>query len=98
MRRPPSSSWLLMPALLAACANTSGSDAGYLAETTIQSTGGVAATPDGALIFVPAGAVAAGSSVTITIALDTSAQPPDGTNPAGLAYLFGPANAQFLVP
>jgi hypothetical protein len=62
----------------------------------MDSNGGVAATDAGLLIFVPAGAIAQGQTVLLTISPDSSAPQPDNTDAlVGQAYVLGPTGTSF---
>src|SRR5438105_2852305 len=78
--------------VLAACSSSNPPPSGG---GMIGSDGGDVAAGDSASVDIPAGALGASTSITIT---PTSAAAPDATDEVGTVYLFGPEGTQFELP
>jgi hypothetical protein len=90
--------FVLLTAFHVACSKSNGSPSGQGA--AIGSQGGSVGGTDGSGITVPAGAIAAGSSVDVTITADPGAPAPESSQwiVVGPPYLFGPEGQQFQQP
>jgi hypothetical protein len=85
---------------VAACSTSGGGSPSGQNGTSIGPAGGGVTATDGSGVTVPAGAVAVGSSINVTVTADPGAPAPpaDQWIAVGPAYLFGPEGQQFLRP
>src|SRR5262249_59380269 len=84
------SRWLCCLLFVASCSDDTTS-----ASMTIGPSGGQVSTGNGASLYVPPGALAAGLKITVS---STSAPPPADTTAVGTPHLFGPEGTKFDNP
>jgi hypothetical protein len=86
-------------AAVTAAGCSSSSSGGSTPGQSIGAAGGSFTTADGSGVSIPAGALPAGSSVEVTVAVDPNAPtPPSAWIAVGSTYLVGPEGQQFSQP
>jgi hypothetical protein len=85
---------------LEGCSNSNGSGSSPATGSTIGAQGGTVTTGDGSSVTIPPGAIAAGSSVNVsmTLAPNAPALPASDGVAVGPTYLLSPEGQQFLAP
>ena len=87
---------MLLLLLAAGCGSNSSPSIPPPVQQAVGTTGGAVKASDGSGVTVPAGALPA--NVTITVTPTASAPPPPAATPVGTAVTFGPEGQQFAQP